>query len=87
MIFLLFPLMFVGGALRKLNYMYLCMFCFAISLWGVIMLVVLGISCMLRAVALFEDVNIKSGGQGNATATEFSLKKSNVDEGYDNAAW
>ena len=77
--------MVVGGLLRKLSNLYLCMFCFAVSLWGVIMLIVLGISCKLRAVALFEDVHIEDGPQNNST--EFSLKKENVDDGYNNAAW
>ena len=77
----------IGALFRKVNYTYLCMFCFAISLWGVVMLVVLGISCMLRAVALFEDVHIKGGRQNSSHTDEFSLKKENVDEGYDNAAW
>jgi len=65
------------------------MFCFAVSLWGVIMLIVLGISCKLRAVALFEDVNIEEGRQiiNGTPSTEYSLKRENVDEGYDNAAW
>ena len=81
--------MAVGGLFmtlpKKLSNLYLCMFCFAVSLWGVIMLIVLGISCKLRAVALFEDVHIEDGPQNNST--EFSLKKENVDDGYNNAAW
>lgn len=77
----------IGLIARKVNFTYLCMFCFAISLWGVIMLVVLGISCKLRAVALFEDVHIEDGKQENAPQDVFSLRKDHVDEGYDNAAW
>ena len=80
----------MANVLRRVNYTYLCMFCFAVSLWGVIMLVVLGISCKLRAVALYEDIHIEDGKQ-NASHTlhpnQFSQIKEHVDEGYDNAAW
>ena len=85
----------VRNIVAKLGNLYLCMFCFAVSVWGVIMLLVLGISCKLRAVALFEDVNIKEGGQDLTNFTEytrgddnaFSLRKDNVDDAYNNAAW
>ena len=49
------------------------------------MLLVLGISCKVRAVALFEDVNIQEGRQENYTG--YTLQPDNVDEGYNNAAW
>ena len=50
------------------------------------MLLVLGISCKVRAVALFEDVNIEDGGQEDYPH-QYTLKRENVDKGYDNAAW
>lgn len=49
------------------------------------MLLVLGISCKVRAVALFEDVYIEEGSQANYSG--YTLTQENVDEGYDNAAW
>ena len=83
--------------ISKLGNLYLCMFCFAVSVWGVIMLLLLGISCRLRAVALFEDVNIKNGTQnvagfpdyvrGDTNPPPFSLIQDHVDDAYNNAAW
>ena len=49
------------------------------------MLLVLGISCKVRAVALFEDVNIEEEEQPNYQG--YTLRRENVDKGYDNAAW
>ena len=85
----------VRNIIAKLGNLYLCMFCFAVSLWGVIMLLVLGISCKFRAVALFEDVNIDEERQNLTNFPEytrgdgkaFSLRKDNVDDAYNNAAW
>ena len=76
------------------NNLYGSMFCFAISLWGVVMLLILGISCKIQAVALFEDVNIDEESDNNTfcpgpgpNGKAFSLLESNVKDGYDNAAW
>lgn len=71
-----------GGILLKLS-----IFCLPISLWGVIMLLVLGICCKLRAVALFEDVHIKEGGPNGTDPDVVLFEKDNVDDGYNNAAW
>lgn len=68
------------------------MFCFGISLWGVVMLLLLGISCKVQAVALFEDVSIKDGEQNHTCPgpngkPAFSLKEDHVTDAYNNAAW
>ena len=53
------------------------------------MLLVLGISCKVRAVALFEDINIEEESQANnhTIYTGYTLRPENVDKGYNNAAW
>ena len=54
------------------------------------MLLILGISCKLQAVALFEDIHYDKEPQQNHNCTNqnaFSLRGKNVEEGYNNAAW
>ena len=56
------------------------------------MLLLLGISCKVQAVALFEDVSIKDGEQNHTCPgpngkPAFSLKEDHVTDAYNNAAW
>jgi len=56
------------------------------------MLLILGISCKMRAVALFEDINIDDGIQNHTCrdpdgSKSFTYIEDNVTDGYNNAAW
>ena len=56
------------------------------------MLLILGISCKLQAVALFEDIHYDEEPQdsncpGPNNKPALSLRQENVEEGYNNAAW